>query len=58
MGRFIIFLGVFITLAAAGMIIGWIWNKVYLSIKRKNRAFDIENEAYEKMIKKIKEDKS
>ena len=46
MGRFIIFLGVMIIIALAGIIIWWVWNKIYIRIKRRNREFDIEEEVY------------
>lgn len=57
MGRFIIFLGVMMVIALTGIIIWWVWNKIYIQIKRKNREFDIEDEAYKKIIKKIREEK-
>ena len=53
----------FVALAAAtvfllvGAITWYIWNRIYLNIKRRNKVFDIENEAYKKMRRKIKEDK-
>lgn len=57
MGRFIIFLGVMVIIALAGIIIWWVWNKIYIQIKRKNREFDIEEEAYKEIIKRIREEK-
>ena len=53
----------FVALVAAtvfllvGAITWYIWNRIYLNIKRRNKVFDIENEAYKKMRRKIKEDK-
>ena len=53
----------FVALVAAtvfllvGAIAWYIWNRIYLNIKRRNKVFDIENEAYKKMRRKIKEDK-
>lgn len=57
MGRFIIFLGVMVIIALTGIIIWWVWNKIYIQIKRRNREFDIEDEAYKKIIEKIREEK-
>lgn len=57
MGRFIIFLGVMVIIALAGIIIWWVWNKIYIQIKRRNREFDIEEEAYKEIIKRIREEK-
>lgn len=57
MGRFIIFLGVMVIIVLAGIIIWWVWNKIYIQIKRKNREFDIEEEAYKEIIKRIREEK-
>ncbi len=57
MGRFIIFLGVMIIIALAGIIIWWVWNKIYIRIKRRNREFDIEEEVYKEIIKRIREEK-
>ena len=53
MGRFIIFLGVMVIIALTGIIIWWVWNKIYIQIKRRNREFDIEDEAYKKIIEKM-----
>lgn len=57
MGRFIIFLGVMIIIVLAGIIIWWVWNKIYIRIKRRNREFDIEEEVYKEIIKRIREEK-
>ncbi len=57
MGRFIIFLGVMVIIALTGIIIWWVWNKIYIQIKRRNREFDIEDEVYKKIIEKIREEK-
>ena len=57
MGRFIIFLGVMVIIALTGIIIWWVWNKIYIQIKRRNREFDIEEEVYKEIIKRIREEK-
>jgi len=54
MGRFLIFIGVTLLLILFGLIICWIGNKIYIVMKRENRKFDIENQAYDKAVKEIK----
>lgn len=44
-------------IALAGLLIWLVWNKVYIVIKRQQRAFDIEETVYEKANNIIKEDK-
>lgn len=44
-------------IALAGLLIWLVWNKVYIVIKRQQRAFDIEEAVYEKANNTIKEDK-
>ena len=57
MGRFLIFVGTLLFLSLIGIGIYWIWNKVYLSIKKNQNDFDIENEINNKINKEIKENK-
>ena len=56
MGRFIIFIAVFLLLTLLGLGLWWIGNKIYIHIKRDIRMFDIEDEAYKKVVKEIKKD--
>lgn len=57
MGRFLIFIGTLLFLSLIGTGIYWIWNKVYLSIKKNQNDFDIENEINNQIKKEIKENK-
>ena len=57
MGKFLIFLTSTMIIALAGLLIWLVWNKVYIVIKRQQRAFDIEEAVYEKANNTIKEDK-
>ncbi len=54
MGRFLIFIGVTLLLVFLGLLICLIGNKIYILIKRENKKFDIENQAYEKVTQEIK----
>lgn len=56
-GKLLIALIAILILSLAGLAIWYIWNRVYINIKRHNKVFDIENEAYKKMRQEIKEDK-
>lgn len=56
--RFLVFVAAVLTLAIAGIAVWWIWNKAFISIKRRENAFDVEKEAYKKMKKKVKENKN
>lgn len=56
-GKLLIALIAILILSLAGLVIWYIWNRVYINIKRHNKVFDIENEAYKKMRQEIKEDK-
>lgn len=58
MGRFLIFIGAVLILSIIGLAIWWIWNRVNISIRRRNSVFEIEKETHEKAKKKIKEDKN
>lgn len=55
-GRFLIFIGTVLILSIIGLAVWWIWNKINISIQRRNSVFEIEKEAHEKMKKEIKED--
>lgn len=57
MGRFLIFIGAVLILSVIGLAIWWVWNRINISIQRRNSVFDIEKETHEKMKKKIREDK-
>lgn len=57
MGRFLIFIGTLLFLSLIGIGIYWVWNKVYLNIKKNQNNFDIENERNNKINKEIKENK-
>ena len=57
MGRFLIFIGLVLIFSTIGLVLWWIWNKVYISIQRQNSAFDIEKETNEKIRDSIKEEK-
>ena len=57
MGRFLIFVGTLLFLALIGIGIYWVCNKFYLSIKKNQNDFDIENERNNKINKEIKENK-
>lgn len=57
MGRFLIFIGTLLFLSLIGIGIYWVWNKVYLSIKKNQNDFDIENERNNKINIEIKENK-
>lgn len=56
-GKLLIALMAIMILSLAGLVVWYIWNRVYINIKRHNKVFDIENEAYKKMRQEIKEDK-
>lgn len=56
-GKLLIALIAILILSLAGLVVWYIWNRVYINIKRHNKVFDIENEAYKKMRQEIKEDK-
>lgn len=56
-GRLFIVMAVSLVFLLAGAITWYVWNWIYLNIKRHNKVFDIENEAYKKIRRKIKEDK-
>lgn len=56
MGRFLIFLMLCFVLEIIALALWWIWSKIYISIKRKESMFEIEQETHEKMKKKIREE--
>ncbi len=58
MGRFLIFVATVLILSIIGLTIWWIWNKINISIQRRNSVFEIEKETHEKMKKKIKEEEN
>lgn len=57
MGRFLIFLFLIMVFSIMGLTFWWIWNKIYIRIRRDNKTFEVESEAYEKMKDKVKEEK-
>ena len=54
MFRFIVFISIVLLLSLVALLVYWIGNKVYISIKRKDSMFEIEKEAHEKIKKEIK----
>lgn len=56
MGRFLIFLFLILVFGIMGLTFWRIWNKIYIRIRRDNKAFEVESEAYEKMKEKVKEE--
>ena len=58
MGKLLIFIGLVLIFSLIGLVIWWIANKVYISIRRQNSVFEIEQETHEKMKEKIKEEDS
>lgn len=56
MGRFLIFLMLCFVLGIIALTLWWIGSKFYISIKRKESMFEIEQETHEKMKKKIREE--
>lgn len=56
-GKLLIALIAILILSLDGLVVWYIWNRVHINIKRHNKVFDIENEAYKKMRQEIKEDK-
>ena len=56
-GKLLIALIAILILSLDGVVVWYIWNRVHINIKRHNKVFDIENEAYKKMRQEIKEDK-
>lgn len=55
MARFIIFVGVLLLLLLVGLIIWWLGNKIYISIKRQQKQFSIEETGYNQVKEKMKE---
>ncbi len=56
MGYFLIFIFVIMILTLNGLLIWWIWSKVYTNIKRQDSVFDIEKETHEQIKKRMKEE--
>ena len=54
MFRFIVIISIVLLLSLVALLVYWIGNKVYISIKRKDSMFEIEKEAHEKIKKEIK----
>lgn len=61
MARFLIFIGVVLVLFCAGLVVWWIGNNVYLSIKRRQAQFSVEESTYEEakdqVVKGMREEK-
>lgn len=57
MAKFIIFLLTVFLLSVIGLVIWWVWSRVYVAIKRRESVFDIEEETHKKIKKKIREEK-
>lgn len=56
MFRFIVFVGVVLSLSLIALLVYWIANKVYISVKRKDSMFEIEKEAHKRIKKRIQEE--
>lgn len=56
MGRLLIFVGLVLIFALIGLVVWWVWNKVFISIQRQNSVFEIEKETHEKIKEQIKEE--
>ena len=54
MARFIIFVGVLTFLLLIGLIIWWLGNKIYISIRRQQKQFSIEETGYEQAKEEIR----
>lgn len=52
----VIFLVTVFALGAVGLSLVWIGNKIYISIRRQNKKFELEEEALEETKKKISEE--
>ena len=52
MGRLLIFFAILLALSIIGIFVWWIWNRVNISIQRRNSVFEIEKEAHEKAKKR------
>lgn len=57
MGRLVIFLLMIFVLSIIGIIVWWIWSKVYIAIKRRESVFEIEKETHKQIKKNIQEEK-
>lgn len=55
-GRFFVFLILCLVLGIIALGLWWIGSKIYISIKRRESMFEIEQETHEKMKKKIREE--
>ena len=55
MGRFLIFLMLCFVLGIIALALWWIGSKIYISIKRKESMFEIEQEAHENSGGRINE---
>jgi len=56
MGQLLIFVGLVLLFSVVGLAIWWIYNKVYIAIRRQNSVFEIEKETHEKIKEQIKEE--
>lgn len=56
MARFIIFVAVVLVLGVIGMGFWYVGNRIIIAIRRRESAFEIEQEAHGKIKRKIKEE--
>lgn len=57
MGTFLIFIAALLVLSINGLLVWWIWSRIYITIKRRESVFDIEKETHKKIKKQIQEEK-
>lgn len=54
---FLIFIAALLVLSINGLLVWWIWSRIYITIKRRESVFDIEKETHKKIKKQIQEEK-
>ena len=57
MGTFLIFIAALLVLSINGLLVWWIWCRIYITVKRRESVFDIEKETHKKIKKQIQEEK-
>lgn len=53
-GKLLIALIAIQILSLAGLVVWYIWNRVYINIKRHNKVFDIETRRIRRCVKKLR----
>lgn len=56
MGVIILCLVIFLLICLVGLFVWWVGNKIYLSIKRDNSVYDIEEAAHKKAKRMVEEE--